>query len=63
MNENSSQTVKEISNDKEIQNTSEIKDSKDSQIKENLSFDEKNIPSADSSSSRKNDDLEKAGFT
>ena len=63
MNENPSQTLKEISNDNEVDSPSEIENPKEKITEENLSFEEKDIPSADSSSSRRNNDLDNAGFT
>ena len=63
MNENSSQTIKESTEDLDIKvgdNLEEI-DSK-SNIDE-ISYEEKDIPSADASSSRKKNDLENVGFT
>ena len=63
MNENSSQTIKELSEDKEINNPSELKNDSVSQNEEDLSFEKNDIPSADSSSSRTNKDFENAGFT
>jgi len=63
MNENSSQTIKELSEDKEIKNLSELNDDSASQNEEDLSFEKSDIPSADSSSSRTNTDFENAGFT
>ena len=64
MNENSSQTIKELSENQEIQNSSEL-DNYDSasQNEEDLSFEKSDIPSADSSSSRTNADFDNAGFT
>jgi small subunit ribosomal protein S1 len=63
MNENSSQTIKELSEDKEIKNLSELDDDSVSQNEEDLSFEKNDIPSADSSSSRTNADFDNAGFT
>ena len=63
MNENSSQTIKELSKDKEIKNSSELSNDSVSQNSEDLSFEKENIPSADSSSSRKNTDFDNVGFT
>ena len=57
MNENSSQTIKELSEDKEIKNSSELDNDSASQNEEDLSFEKNDIPSADSSSSRTNTDL------
>ena len=54
MNENSSQTIKELSEDKEIKNSSELDNDSASQNEEDLSFEKSDIPSADSSSSRTN---------
>ena len=62
MNENSSQTIKELSEDNEIKNLSEL-DNDSVPQNEGDSFESVNIPSADSSSSRKNIDLDNAGFT
>ena len=63
MNENSSQTIKELSEDKEIKNLSERDNDSVSQNAEDLSFEKNDIPSADSSSSRTNSDFDNAGFT
>ena len=63
MNENSSQTIKEVSENQEIKNSSELDNDSASQNEEDLSFDNNDIPSADSSSSRTNPDLDNAGFT
>ena len=63
MNENSSQTIKELSLDKEIKNSSESEHNSVSQNEEDLSFEKSDIPSADSSSSRTNADFDNAGFT
>ncbi len=61
MNDNSSQTIKELSEDKEIKNSSELTNNSVSQNEEDLSFEKNDIPSADSSSSRKNTDFDNAG--
>jgi len=63
MNENSSQTIKELSEDQEIKNSSDLDNDSSSQNEEDLSFEKSDIPSADSSSSRTNADFENAGFT
>ncbi len=63
MNENSSQTIKELSEDKENKNLPELDNDSVSQNEEDLSFEKKDIPSADSSSSRTNRDFDNAGFT
>ena len=63
MNENSSQTIKELSEDKEIKNLSELNNDSETQNEEDLSFKENDVPSADSSSSRANTDFDNAGFT
>ena len=63
MNENSSQTIKELSEDQEIKNSSELDNDSASQNEEDLSFEKSDIPSADSSSSRTNTDFDNAGFT
>ena len=63
MNENSSQTIKELSEDKEIKNLSELDNDSVSENKEDLSLEKSDIPSADSSSSRTNADFDNAGFT
>ena len=63
MNENSSQTIKELSEEKELKNSSELDNDSVSQNKEDLLLEENEIPSADSSSSRANTDFENAGFT
>ena len=60
MNENSPQTIKELSGDKEIQNSPELDNNLVSQNEENFSFEKNDIPSADSSSSRKNTDFDNA---
>ena len=57
MIENSSQTIKEI------ESTTVEKNNSETLKEEDLSFDPKDIPSADSSSSRRNSDLDTAGFT
>jgi len=61
MNENSSQTLKGPTGDLDTNNKQENIDSKLNS--EETSYEEKDIPSADSSSSRKNNDLENVGFT
>ena len=63
MTENSSQILKDINDDKGIKEAEVSKDSLMNAKEEDLSFDQKDIPSADSSSSRGNSDLENAGFT
>ena len=63
MNENSSQTIKELSDDKKIKNSSEFNNNSVTTNEEDLSFNQNDIPSADSSSSRSNPDFENAGFT
>ena len=63
MNENSSQTIKELSEDKEIKNSSELDNDSLSQNEDNASYEKNDIPSADSSSSRTNADFDNAGFT
>ena len=63
MNENSSQTIKELSEDQEIKNASELDNDSASQNEEDLSLEKSDIPSADSSSSRTNADFDNAGFT
>ena len=63
MNENSSNTVKEISEDEAIKNQPELENNSDSPNKEDLSFEQNDIPSADSSSSRTITDFDNAGFT
>ena len=63
MHENPSQTIQEISEDKEIKNSSELDNDSTSQTGEDLSFEKNDIPSADSSSSRINTDFDNAGFT
>ena len=57
MNDNSSQTVKEVSEDNAIKNSSELDTDSVSQNEEDLSFEKNDIPSADSSSSRTNTDF------
>tara|TARA_Y100001970_G_scaffold291808_1_gene430438 strand:+ start:2186 stop:3265 length:1080 start_codon:yes stop_codon:yes gene_type:complete len=60
MNENSSQTIQESTGDLDNNKLENIDDkSKNNQIE----YEEKDIPSADSSSSRKNNDFENVGFT
>jgi len=63
MNENSSQPIKELSEDQESKNSTELDNDSTSQNQEDLSFEKSDIPSADSSSSRTNTDLDNAGFT
>jgi len=63
MNENSSQTIKELFEDKEIKNLSESDNDSASHSEEDLSFEKNDIPSADSSTSRTNTDFDNAGFT
>ena len=63
MIENSSETVKEISDEKEIENSNVEQNIAETPKEENLSFDTKDIPSADSSSSRRISDMDSAGFT
>jgi len=63
MNENSSQTIKELSEHQEIKNSPELDNDAASQNEEDLSFEKSDIPSADSSSSRTNTDFDNAGFT
>ena len=63
MNENSSQTIKEITEDIEIKNSSVEENASETQNDQGLSYDQKDIPSADSSSSRRSNDLDDAGFT
>lgn len=63
MIENPSQTVKEISDQEEIENSIVEENTSETPKEEDLSFDAKDIPSADSSSSRRNSDLDTAGFT
>ena len=62
MSENPSQTVKELAEDKEIENSSELDKNSESSKKEDLLYKKEEIPSADSSSSR-NNDFDNAGFT
>ena len=63
MIENSAQTVKEVSDEKEIKNSIVEENTSDTPKEDDLSFEAKDIPSADSSSSRGNSDLNTAGFT
>ena len=63
MNENSSQTIKELSEEREVENSSELVSDSISQNEEDLSFEKNDIPTADSSSSRTNTDFDNAGFT
>ena len=53
MNENSSQTIQELSEDKEIKNSSELNNNSESQNHSHSSLEKEDIPSADSSSSRR----------
>ena len=61
MNENSSQTIQELSED--IKDSPESANDSVSQNEEDLSFEKNDIPTADSSSSRTNTDFDNAGFT
>ena len=61
MIENSSQTLKDISDEKEIKNSILEERTSDTPKEEDLSFETKDIPSADSSSSRRNSDFDTAG--
>ena len=63
MIENSSQTVKDISGKKEIGNSIIEEKTSETTKEEDLSFETKDIPTADSSSSRRNSNLDTAGFT
>ena len=54
MNENPSQAITELSEDKEIENSSDLSNDSLSQNQKDLSFEKNDIPSADSSSSRTN---------
>ena len=64
MNNDSSQTIKkELSEDKENNNLSELDNDSVRHNEEDLSIQMNEIPSADSSSSRVNADFENAGFT
>ena len=63
MIENSSKTVKEISNEKEVENLNVEENNSETSKEEDLSLETRDIPSADSSSSRRNNDLDSAGFT
>ena len=63
MIENSSKTLKEISNEKEVGDLIAEENTSETPKEEDLSFNSKDIPSADSSSSRRNSDLDSAGFT
>ena len=56
MNENSSPTVKEISDDTITKNSSKLESKTESPKEKDLSFQQNEIPSADSSSSRRNND-------
>ena len=62
MTENSSQTIKDPKGDISAESSSPNKHTDEDKIVESP-YEEKDIPSADSSSSRKNTDLENAGFT
>ena len=63
MSENSSQTVKETSTKLAKQDLDAEENATLNQQESDLSFEEKDIPIADSSSSRNNNDLDNAGFT
>ena len=63
MIENPSQTVKEISDQEGIENSIIEENTSETPKEENLTYNAKDIPSADSSSSRRNSDLDTAGFT
>ena len=63
MIENSSQKVKEISDQEGIENSTIEENTSETPKEENLTYNAKDIPSADSSSSRRNSDLDTAGFT
>ena len=57
MNENSSQTTQELTEDKKIENSADLENDSISHSAEDLSFEKSEIPSADSSSSRTNKDI------
>ena len=63
MIENPSQKVKEISDQEGIENSIIEENTSENPKEENLTYNAKDIPSADSSSSRRNSDLDTAGFT
>tara|TARA_B100000965_G_C19547268_1_gene738438 strand:- start:204 stop:1292 length:1089 start_codon:yes stop_codon:yes gene_type:complete len=63
MNENSSQTIKESTDDLDNKNGNNLEDIDNKSNINQIEYEEKDIPSADSSSSRKNNDLENVGFT
>ena len=63
MIENPSQTVKEISDQEGIENSTIEENTSETPKEENLTYNAKDIPSADSSSSRRNSELDTAGFT
>ena len=63
MIENPSQKVKEISDQEGIENSTIEENTSETPKEENLTYNAKDIPSADSSSSRRNSDLDTAGFT
>tara|TARA_B100000212_G_scaffold336791_1_gene310649 strand:- start:573 stop:1661 length:1089 start_codon:yes stop_codon:yes gene_type:complete len=63
MNENSSQTVKDSANNLNNNDTNNLENIDSKINNEEKLYEEKDIPSADSSSSRKNNDLENVGFT
>ena len=63
MIENPSQKLKEISDQEGIENSIIEENTSETPKEENLSYNAKDIPSADSSSSRRNSDLDTAGFT
>ena len=63
MNENSSQTLKDSANNLDNNDTNNLENIDSKINNEEKLYEEKDIPSADSSSSRKNNDLENVGFT
>ena len=63
MNENSSQTLKDSANNLNNNDTNNLENIDSKINNEEKLYEEKDIPSADSSSSRKNNDLENVGFT
>ena len=63
MNENSSQSLKESAEALDNNNGTNLEDIDSKNNIEDSSYNEKDIPSADDSSSRKNNDLENVGFT
>ena len=63
MTENSSQTVKDTKDKVTSDDSNLIESNSENQKQSDTGYQEKDIPTADSSSSRKNNDLENVGFT